>query len=439
MPPDPFQAHLNRATALFEAGDAVQAGQIWQAILKREPGHQAAREGLYRVKQFLVDQLVREGLQLYDLGMPEEAAGKWRRALELQPGHKDALEYLEMARRDEAQAAARPRPPAPDPAAGQRETRIAHALQLLRDRRLEEASQAFQDLLEQGCQEDRVLQGYHQARAFLAARDEEPREAPRALESAPARPAAPLPVGPPRALTVRAKQRDGFRLPGAMGRLRLPRRLLTTRNLILAIGLAVLAILGLALYGVRLREAALKQAVATAKRNALKPVSRMVEIPSLAEPLEAVRAQAEQALAEDPLLAYFRAQEWQRRDPDNPAATVLVQRSKDKLTFMAPTATVADFDKALQSGDLEGAYRCILSLLRHNPDDLDLRGRARKVLLALAPLYAGNDRMGKARECLLLGRAMYPQDTTWPARLKLLEAIQDLAKPDRAPWIQLLG
>ena len=47
--------------------------------------------------------------------------------------------------------------------------------------------------------------------------------------------------------------------------------------------------------------------------------------------------------------------------------------------------------------------------------------------------------MGKAREALRLGRAMFPQDPTWPARLKLLEAIQDMAKPDRTPWIQLLG
>ena len=46
---DPFQAHLLRAASLFEAGDVVQAGQIWQAILKRDPTHQAARAGLYQV------------------------------------------------------------------------------------------------------------------------------------------------------------------------------------------------------------------------------------------------------------------------------------------------------------------------------------------------------------------------------------------------------
>jgi hypothetical protein len=238
---------------------------------------------------------------------------------------------------------------------------------------------------------------------------------------------------------VRQPQRDGFRLPGALSGLRLPARLATPRNLVIAAAVAVLAITALTVYGLRRREAALREAVAAAKQNALRPVSRMVDIPQLTEPLETVRAEAEQALAGDPLLAYFRGQEWQRRDPDDTAATLLVQHAKDKLTFMQPTATLADYDRALQTGDLETARNAILSLLRHDPDDPDLRGRARKVLLALAPAYAGDERMGKAREALRLGRAMFPQDLTWPARLKLLEAIQDMAKPDRTPWLQLLG
>jgi tetratricopeptide (TPR) repeat protein len=519
MPADPYQAHLDRAASLFDAGDAVQAGQIWQAILKRDPAHQAARAGLYRVKVFLdqkngawdnerllqegctlfdlgqpadalqkwervlandpghklalayandarrelglaplappqgarsaahaapaeaapdVDQLVREGVQLYDLGMAEEAMVKWGRALELRPEQKDALEYLRLARRDQEQAPERPPAQAPqrNPAADSLETRIWRAEQLLRDRRLEEAGTAFQQLLNQGSQDPRVLHGYQQSRALLAAQAQELRSL--LPPPAPIQPVA-QPVGPPRALTVRPPQRDGFRLPGALSGLRLPALLATPRTLMIALGVGVLALLGLTVYGLRRREAALREAVAVAKQNALKPVSRMVDIPSLTEPLESIRAEAEQAQAEDPLLAYFRAQEWQRRDPDNSAATLLVQHSKDKLTFIQPTATLADFDKALQAGDLEAARRNILSLLRHDPDDLDLRGRARKVMLALAPVYAGDERMGKAREALRLGRAMFPQDPTWPARLKLLEAIQDMAKPDRTPWIQLLG
>jgi tetratricopeptide (TPR) repeat protein len=519
--PDPFQSHLNRAASLFEAGDVVQAGQIWQAILKRDPAHQAALAGLYQVKVFFeqkngagdsdrllhegctlfdmgqvrdalqkwerilateprhklalayandarrdlglpplpaprdpapaaeeapragADQLVLEGVQLFDMGMPEEAVAKWQRALELNPQHPDAPGYLRMARREHEQEA---RPPAaspalpPAPAVAVNETQIWRAEQLLRDWRLEEAVQAFQRLLDQGPQDPRVVQGHHQAKALLAAQDEPHGGNEAVAEPSPRPVSIPQPVGPPQALTARSPApRDGFRLPGGMKGLGLPRWLNQPRNLMLTFSLAVLGLLGLVLFGVHRREAALKEAVVTAKLNALKPVSRLVQIPTLPETLEAIRREAEGAVGDDPLLAYFRAQEWQRRDPDDPAAAQLVQRSRDKLIVLAPSAALADVDKALQAGDLEGARKDILELLRHDPDDLDLRGRARKVLLGLAPLYAGDDRMGKARDALFLGRAMFPQDLTWQARLKLLEALQAMAKPDRTPWIQLLG
>jgi len=530
--PDPFQAHLNRAQALFEAGDVTQAGQIWQAIVKREPAHQVALEGLYRVKRHFeqrqeaddnerllhegctlfdmgqvqdaldkwerilatepghklafayandarrdlglaplpgaepaadaeaapladADQLVREGVQLFDMGMAPEAMTKWRRALELDPTHGDAPKYLEMARKEEAEAAAKSAAPAARPvspagaarapalrqvADGQLETRIWRAEQLVRDWRLEEAVVAFQRLLDQGAQDPRILAGYHQARAFLAAQDE-PKGAPPAPAALPeAPPALPLPVDPPRALTSRnPAQRHGISLPGALKGLARPAWLRPSRKLAIAAGAVALALLGLVLVGLRRREAALREAVAAAKLNALKPVSRMVQIPALPETLEGVRREAEAALAEDPLLAYFRAQEWQRRDMDNPQAVQLVQKAKDKLLGPPPAATLADFDKALQGGNLEGARTAILALLRHDPDDTDLRGRARKVLLALAPIYAGDERIAMARDALLLGRAMFPQDLGWQARLKLLDALQAMARSDRASWIQLLG
>jgi tetratricopeptide (TPR) repeat protein len=515
MPADPFQAHLKRAQSLFDAGDVVQAGQIWQAILKRNPAHQAARAGLYQVKlvfdrrqatevneQLLQegctlfdlgqvqdalrawerilandpqhqlatayandarrslglallptpapaapaeapadpDQLVLEGSQLYDMGMAEEAVAKWQRALALNPGHPDAPKYLEVARREREAAAAAPPVPAPPapPSDGQLETRIWRAQQLLRDWRLEEATEAFQRLLDQGGEDARILAGYQQARALLLAQDAP--GGPLQVAAEAGAEALPQPVGPPQALTrSTTPPRDGLRLPEAMRGLNRPPWLRSRRNLTLAFGVGLLALLALIGIGVRRREAALREAVAEAKRNALRPVSRMVEIPLLPEPLEAVRREAEGALADDPLLAYFRAQEWQRRDPDDPQAAQLVRQSRDKLAGPPPSASVADFDKAVQTGNLDGARNIILGLLRHDPDDLDLRGRARKVLLALAPLYAGEDHLGKARDTLCLGRAMFPQDLTWQARLKLLEALQAMAKSDRTPWIQLLG
>jgi len=550
---DPFQAHLTRATTLFEAGDVMQAGQIWQAILKRKPEHRAAREGLYRVKLALeqrqaqkqaqeqapvdcerllregctlfdlgqtqdalqkwerilaiepkhrlalayandarrdlgmallpvpreeaeaapvlsvadVDQLVREGVQLYDMGMAEEAMVKWNRALELNPEHKDAPKYLELARRERDQAASRPvaprpapRPvprPAPRPAPvtelaaaapahpdGSLEARIGRAEQMIHDLRLEEALQAFQHLLDQGTQDPRIMAGYHQARALLNAQAAAHKSPTPVVELAPlpAVPAQPAaePAGPPPALTERGPaHRAGLRLPGALRNLRVPDRLRTPRNLGLAVTAAALLLLSLILIALHYRETALREAVASAKINALRPVSRMVEVPSLPETLAAVQQEATTALPDDPLLAYFRGQEWQRRDPDNSAAVQLVQHAKDKLADLPVSTTLEEFDRALQAGNLEGARSTILALLRHDPDDLDLRGRCRKVLLALVPLYAGEDRMGKARDALCLGRALFPQDLGWQARLKLLDAIQAMSRSDRAAWVQLLG
>ena len=59
---DPYAAYLRKAADLFEAGDIVQAGQIWQAILKKVPGHEEARAGLYKVKLYFDARATRDGL-----------------------------------------------------------------------------------------------------------------------------------------------------------------------------------------------------------------------------------------------------------------------------------------------------------------------------------------------------------------------------------------
>jgi hypothetical protein len=203
--------------------------------------------------------------------------------------------------------------------------------------------------------------------------------------------------------------------------------------------LLALALVGAVFYGAHRREAALKEAVAAAKPDALTPVSRMVEIPSLEVSLDAVRREAQGALADDPLLSYLRAQEWQRLDPDDGAAPLLLDKARQKMAALAHPPVVPDLDKTIQGGDLETALQSAQILLRQTPDDAELRARARKVILVLVPIYADKERMGDARDALRLGRALYPQDKTWPARLRLLESIKAMAKPDRAPWLQLLG
>lgn len=50
---DQFAAHLQRAQDLFQAGEVIAAGQIWQAILRKDPTHAGARACLVHVKHWL--------------------------------------------------------------------------------------------------------------------------------------------------------------------------------------------------------------------------------------------------------------------------------------------------------------------------------------------------------------------------------------------------
>ncbi|HJV22415.1 MAG TPA: hypothetical protein VJ570_06950, partial [Holophagaceae bacterium] len=50
---DPYAPYLKQAAALFAQGETLKAGQIWQAILKQQPAHVEAREGLLKVKATL--------------------------------------------------------------------------------------------------------------------------------------------------------------------------------------------------------------------------------------------------------------------------------------------------------------------------------------------------------------------------------------------------
>jgi hypothetical protein len=103
------------------------------------------------------------------------------------------------------------------------------------------------------------------------------------------------------------------------------------------------------------------------------------------------------------------------------------------------SGTPEALEKLMKAGELEAAETSIRGLLRQTPDDPELRGKARIISLTLAQRYATKERFGDAKDCLGLVRAMYPQESIWPAKLKLLEAIQGLPKADRAGWIPMLG
>ncbi|MDP2876430.1 MAG: hypothetical protein Q8O00_09625, partial [Holophaga sp.] len=285
---DPFEAYLLKAETLYQAGDIVQAGQIWQAILKKSPNHSDARAGLYKVKIYFdaratqdgllpsnpdnqspiapiappaplstadeierllrdgctlfdmgesqdalkkweqilefdadhklaqayirdarkdlglensqihldalpvpepnpveiapappspqniperVEQLLREGTQLFDMGMPEEASEKWELLLTLAPGHKDALAYLEMAKQElTVTLKPPPTPPPPRPVQDDPEAKLRNAEALLHQGKLEESAFLFQEILNVHPQNFRALQGIRQTQVLLDAK-----------------------------------------------------------------------------------------------------------------------------------------------------------------------------------------------------------------------------------------------------------------------------
>ncbi|HLO66124.1 MAG TPA: hypothetical protein VK188_03840, partial [Holophaga sp.] len=146
----PFDPYLKQAEALFASGDVVKAGQIWQAILKKDPANEAARAGLYRVKVHFdaratqdglggaaeaaapppdrqthtpppaeINSLLEAGCALYDAGRVERAIATWELALRKDPDNALARGYIDGARRklEAREAPAFEEAPAPPEAA----------------------------------------------------------------------------------------------------------------------------------------------------------------------------------------------------------------------------------------------------------------------------------------------------------------------------------
>ena len=479
---------LRDGCTLFDMGQAEDALRKWEQILALDPNHALALAYAEDARRELglgagevlgaapapaapvqapakasleqVDRLVHDGVQLYDLGMTEEAMVNWRRALDLDPEHQDAAGYLRMAERDLAMAppgsvavppAPAPAPPAPHPIppapvqpaprpapSPALEAALQEAELLIRSSRFDEAAQAFQRLLDLDPREPRSLHGYQQARTLLAAQAQPPAAPELLLSRPPAMPPA-LPVNQPRAVTARATPaREGIKVPSLKG-MDFPPWLATPKGLAAAVGSVLVLILGLYFLRDHQREAALRADVANAKADAMKPVFRQVQIPTLGETPAAMRKEAEDSLGTDPLVAYWRAQECLRLDPGSAPAVQLVDRAKAQMATLPAKGGLGDYESAVKAGDLESAEGILRGLLRQSPDDGDLKDRARTINLALAQTYALKERFGDAKDCLCRGRAMYPQDKSWQGKLQLLETIQGMAKGDRAAWIQLLG
>jgi tetratricopeptide (TPR) repeat protein len=148
--------HLKSASGLFDAGEVVKAGQMWQAILKREPTSAEALAGMARVREALsgggaqappwslagalglprqepqgaapqgsketaseFDAHLREGCTLYDKGDPRGALAAWERALRLDAGSALALSYIRGVRKELGLPALEASPPPVKPQRGQ--------------------------------------------------------------------------------------------------------------------------------------------------------------------------------------------------------------------------------------------------------------------------------------------------------------------------------
>ena len=437
---------LRDGCTLFDMGQVEDALRKWEEILAHDPGHALARAYVLDARKDLglapleegarpavapvraeasqaapeaegpgderLEALIRDGVQLYDMGMVLEATQKWQQVLDLSPGHRDAEAYLVMAQRD--QQAAPPSAPKAAPAAAR-----------------EMSGQDFPGL---------------QAKPQPA-----PEPSPRAPlelelftdseEQASSVEEAPKAVTPPATLTSgQQKPRKGFNLQDALSQLSLPRWVASPVVIVGSIVGLIVLVVGAFYYMQHRKDKALRQAVESFRASAVAPVQRGSEVKDLAETPEDLRRAAQSAMGADPLMAYFKAEELARLVPSDASVAQLLERAKAGLaTVDEKPATFADFEQQFKNGQLEAAEHSVSYLLSQSPDDRILRERAARLYLALAQAYAGKEQWSDVEDRLRRGQALFPSDRSWSAKLVLLSRIQSMSKSERASWVQLLG
>ena len=506
---DEIDRLLRDGCTLYDMGQPQDALKKWEQLLNFDPSHELARAYIKDARRDLgldtlsdgaipapvelpptgvrasdpipsplpvddqdrVDQLIREGTQLFDMGMAAEAIQKWEQVQALVPDHKDVGAYLAMARR-ETEAASKvptapppsttPTPmPTPQPKAEDFEPNLRKGESLLHQGRFEEAAFLFQEVVKVSPQNFRALQGLHQAEALLQAR-EATHTAPPAqlypptpplpgLELPQATPSpmieevpATEPVEPPSALTTPAPPpRKGLELPELLRQMEaeIPAWLKRPRTILAIVAGIVLVNAGYMVFRWNRGESLLKQKTVSFREEALANVARNLEIANLEESSDAIRKEAEGVVDDDPLRAYYRGQELIRLNPlDGPAAQLMGRASNAMAqTEGAGQGSLKEVDRLLQQGELDGAERMLLNLLRKNPDDADLKARTARLSLALIQIYATKEQWGDAEDRLKRGRAMYPGDKAWRARLVFLGRIRAMGAEERKAWIRFLG
>lgn len=602
---DPYASYLRQADELFAAGDVLKAGQIWQAILKQQPAHEAAREGLLKVRALLeaqkaatvapepapepapvpapvpapeptpepvapgapaptpvpapipapapapaldsdqverllregctlydmgqtqdalgkweqllagapdhrmardyangarrelglpllgegerpaapahpasgapeaaapahgedVDRILREAVQLYDMGLPEEAIAKWERALALEPHRTEIQRYLADARAEAARhqdapppAAAPSTPTQPVPTvASQVALRLRQAEHLMGLQRYDEALFSYQQALDLDPTHAEALAGLRRARQGNAAPEATSpgtgypafgglAKVELAGVEAPAAPVEPPPPAQPPASLTRTlpPAREGLKVPGALGGLQAqleahpgllqPRVLAAAGGGLLLLGTTCAFVQG------HRKDSARKAAVDAAHRAAIATVAREAEAADLNESLASILEEADQALGLDPLRAYLRAEFYLRQAPGDPKGAQMLEKARKGLPGGLSGASTVELQKHLQDRNLDAAAKVVDALLRAEPGDPELRLRACRIQLALLQGYVAQEKWDEAREALLRARAFNPGDKAWQARLRLLDHIKGLPKGiQREAWAAFLG
>jgi tetratricopeptide (TPR) repeat protein len=428
-PEEDVERLLRDGCTLFDMGQPEDALKKWEQILARDPAHVLARAYVQDARRELglppleegarpaipvpaapevsgpapsgeadeaLERLIREGVQLYDMGMVQEATGKWQQVLAQSPGHAEAEAYLAMAKKDQAAQS----PTAPSRA----------------------------------------------AEAPVAAPAPQPPPSPRKAAvplqldiELPARPVQ-EPVTPPAAVTATpSKPRKGLNLPDLLSGISLPAWMASPVFILGTIGGLVIVVVGSYYYLQHRKDKALEEAVAAFRASAIQPVARDSEVAKLEETPAEIGREARSALDSDPLLAYYRAKELLRLNPGDSTSAQLLEQAKAGLAKEAgETATAADLDRQLRNRDLEGADRTLAALLARNPDDAVLREHAARLHGALAEAFAAKEHWSDAEAQLRMGRAMFPEDASWNLRLRLLERLQSMSGAERKQWVPFL-
>lgn len=490
-PPPPASSNVGpdrmviEGCTLYDLGQVADALQKWEQALALDPGHTLAlgyangarRElGLPPLQDSAptgvpeaapaaaeeedVAKLLREAVQLYDMGLTEEAISKWERVLVLEPHREEVRVYLRQAKQEVTQAqvvstpvpappAAAAQAPAPSTDAEALALKLRQAEHLLSLQRYEEAAFTFQQALSLAPGHPAVLEGLERCRRPRAASPSptvEPAFDPRAriamVEEEPTLVMThPGPVEPPLSLTKSAPAaREGLTLPDRLQEassrlpwLREPRVWAWAGGVSLALGVGLYA-----LHTYR-KDQELKEAVKAARAAAVAPVLQQAQAPDLAETPAAMLQEAESALEVEPLHAYLRVQAVLAMNPGDAAAAQLLEKARLGLPGGVTGASLPEFQKHLQNGDLEAAAKVMDALLRAQPDDPSLRARAARLHLALCSAHVSQAKWAEAAGDLRRGRALFPADKTWQTRLRLLERVKTLPKAEQAAWLPLLG